>query len=137
MHRELESMFDLKGKVALITGGAVNFGFDFASVLASAHADVAITDLPMTPEEQGRAQKSAETLKERYDVDALPLHLDVTNAEQVAEAVNKAHDWKGHIDILINNAGGGSGQGPCHLFERSTDAPPATGNLGLGPLPSS
>ena len=43
MHSEIAKMFDLKGKIALVTGGARTLGYDAASVLAAAGADVAIT----------------------------------------------------------------------------------------------
>ena len=117
MHPELDSMFNLKGQVALITGGAVHFGFDIASVLGAAGADLAITSRDL-----GRARQSADELHQRYDVEVLPLELDVSDADQVTRVVAEVHEWRQRIDILVNNAGGGSGKGPCHLFERETDA---------------
>ena len=43
MHEEIQSLFDLSGKVAMVTGGARHLGYDAASVLAAAGAEVAIT----------------------------------------------------------------------------------------------
>ena len=43
MHSELETMFDLKGRVAMVTGGARTLGYDGACVLAAAGADLIIT----------------------------------------------------------------------------------------------
>lgn len=113
MHAEIQSLFDLSGKVALIVGGAVNLGFDAACVLAAAGADVALTS-----REGERAVRSAALIAERYGVDALGLALDHTDAAQVDDIVGRAHAWKGRVDILVNNAGGGSGNRPGNLFLR-------------------
>lgn len=116
MHEEIDSMFDLRGKAALITGGAATLGFDAACVLAAAGCDVAVTS-----RSQDRACASAEKLKRRYGVDALGLALDQTGAAQVAAVVRRVHEWKGHIDVLVNNAGGGSGDRPGNLFLREPE----------------
>lgn len=113
MHNEIVEMFDLRGKVALITGGAVHLGYDMSCVLAGAGCSLVITSRNIS-----RAQESAGKLSQKYGVEVLPLSLDQTVPEQVSKAVKEAHEWKGHIDILVNNAGGGSGKGICHLFER-------------------
>ncbi|MBU4211254.1 MAG: SDR family oxidoreductase [Kiritimatiellae bacterium] len=116
MHEEIVRMFDLTGKVALITGGAVHLGYDMSCILAGAGCSVAITSRSIS-----RAQESAKKLNEKYGAEVLPLELDQTDPVKVAEVVKKAQEWKGHIDILVNNVGGGSGKGVCHLFERSPD----------------
>ena len=43
MHKEIESIFNIKSKVALITGGASNLGLDAASILAAAGCNIIIT----------------------------------------------------------------------------------------------
>ena len=116
MHADIEKMFDLTGKAALITGGARNFGYEMAGVLAGAGCNVAITSRTLS-----HAEETAAKLKETYSVDALALELDQTDAARVRKAVKAAHAWKGRLDILVNNAGGGSGKGPCHLFERTPE----------------
>ena len=40
---------------------------------------------------------------------------------EVAAVAGEAQQWKGRIDVLINNAGGGAGTGPRHLFERKPE----------------
>jgi NAD(P)-dependent dehydrogenase (short-subunit alcohol dehydrogenase family) len=112
MHPEVAGLFDLSGKVALITGGARHLGHDAACILAAAGCDVAITS--RNPEQ---ARKSAAELAARYARETLPLGLDQTDFAQVAEAARRAAAWKGRIDILINNAGGGSGKS-ARLFDR-------------------
>ncbi len=105
--------FRLDGKTALITGGARTLGYDMSETLAEAGSHLVITsrDLP-------RAEAAADKLRRAYGVDVLPLALDVRDYDQVAAAAEQARQWKGRIDVLINNAGGGSGVGPCNLFDR-------------------
>jgi NAD(P)-dependent dehydrogenase (short-subunit alcohol dehydrogenase family) len=106
--------FRLDGQVALITGGARDLGYDMAQALAEAGADLVITSRSLD-----RARPSAETLQTDYGVAALPLALDVRDYQQVRRVVQEAHAWQGHIDVLVNNAGGGGGaQGPPDFFQR-------------------
>ena len=107
-------MFRLDGKVAMVTGGARHLGYDMADALAEAGADLVITSRTLSS-----AETSAERLNKEHGVEVFPLELDQSNHANVNQAVTKAHKWKGYIDILINNAGGGgSGSGPSHLFKR-------------------
>lgn len=109
-------MFCLKGKVALVTGGARDLGFDMAQALAQAAADVIVTSRTLS-----KAQESAEKIRATCQVDALGLKLDHCNWPNVQAVAAEAQNWKGHVDILVNNAGGGSGQGECNLFKRDTE----------------
>ena len=124
MHQEIIKMFDLTGKVALVVGGAATLGLDMARTLAGAGCDLIITNFsPAGPKASlATAQASADTLKKDYRVDVLPCHLDHTDPDQVAQVAEQARNWKGHIDILLNVAGGGSGKGGHNrLFRRDTD----------------
>jgi NAD(P)-dependent dehydrogenase (short-subunit alcohol dehydrogenase family) len=115
VHKEISEMFDLSSKVALVVGGARGLGFDMASALAGGGCDVAITSRDIE-----HARKPAEILAEKYQVNSLPLQLDHTQPDQVAQVAQKAQAWKGHIDILINNAGGGGDdEGAQRLLDRS------------------
>lgn len=89
----------LKGKVALITGGARGIGRDIALLFAREGADIVIADVNLQ-----EAQKTCSDI-EALDRKALSLQLDVTNFTKVEEAVNKILDKFTKIDILINNAG--------------------------------
>ena len=112
----IKELHDLKGKVAMITGGARHLGLDAADVLAEAGCDLVITSRKLE-----NARTAAGKLHSRHGCDVLPLSLDVCEYDMVAEVVKMAGKWKGHLDILVNNAGGGVGAGPAHFFKRSPE----------------
>jgi NAD(P)-dependent dehydrogenase (short-subunit alcohol dehydrogenase family) len=85
-----------------------------AEALAEAGSHLVITSRSLAS-----AERAAVSLGGDYGVDVLPLQLDVRDYDQVVEAAQTAHEWKSHIDILINNAGGGGGgKGATPLFAR-------------------
>jgi len=92
-------LFDLKGKVAIITGGNGGIGLGMARGLADAGADVAVV---------GRNEaKSSEAVSELRGrgVRALAITTDVTDNAAVAAMVERVRGELGRIDILVNNAG--------------------------------
>ncbi len=91
--------FDLNGQVAIVTGASSGLGRHFAITLARAGAKVALA--------ARRPEELAETARriEAFDGRALPLVLDVTDAESVRTCVAEAETELGPISILINNAG--------------------------------
>jgi meso-butanediol dehydrogenase/(S,S)-butanediol dehydrogenase/diacetyl reductase len=101
----------LEGKVALVTGGARGIGRGIAEALASAGADVALADLgerggKWAYDLAGRSEleESAKAVRE-LGVRALPVTCDVTDAEQVSDAVAEVTRELGSLDVLVNNAG--------------------------------
>jgi NAD(P)-dependent dehydrogenase (short-subunit alcohol dehydrogenase family) len=93
-------MFGLKGKVAIVTGGAGVLGGAMVAGLTEADAKVGI--LSRTKEKvEKRVNEILETGGE-----AISLIADVLNEEQLLRAANHVLDKWGHIDILINAAGG-------------------------------
>lgn len=110
---QLPALFSLQGKIALVTGGARNLGYDIASAFAEAGAHVVVTS-----RETASATAAAETLRREHGRDTLALALDQRDRAQIAMVVAATTEWKGRIDILVNNAGGGSGHSAAHLFER-------------------
>lgn len=95
----MSNLFDLSGKVAMVTGGSRGLGQQFARALAAAGADVVITS---------RTVASLTTTREQIEAlgrRAVCLQLDVRDHTSICDAVSKAHAAGGHIDILVNNAG--------------------------------
>ncbi|XP_060198020.1 short-chain dehydrogenase reductase ATA1 [Lycium barbarum] len=84
----------LRGKVAVITGGARGIGAATARVFAENGAHVVIADIL---DELG--ESLAESIGGRY------VHCDVSKEEEVESAVQLAVEWKGRLDIIFNNAG--------------------------------
>jgi 3-oxoacyl-[acyl-carrier protein] reductase len=90
---------DLRGRVALVTGGAAGIGLGIARVLAQEGAHVAIADL-----DGGAAERAAGELR-RDDRETLALQFDVVDRRAVEEAVATVLAKLGRIDILAANAG--------------------------------
>ena len=89
----------LKGKVALISGGARGQGAAEAVLFAREGAKVVIGDLL---DDEGR---QIEAQVAELGGDATYIHLDVTSADDWEAAVQTALDRYGRLDILVNNAG--------------------------------
>jgi NAD(P)-dependent dehydrogenase (short-subunit alcohol dehydrogenase family) len=94
-----DTLFDLTGKVALVTGTSRGLGQYFARALARAGADIAITSrdkkslMPFADEVQKLGRKT-------FSAD-----LDVRDHDSIQSAVSEIEDHFGKIDILVNNAG--------------------------------
>lgn len=93
-------MHGMRGKNAIVTGGARGIGEAIARVLARMGANILIWDVL---EEQAKA--TAAGLAKEYGVKAAGNAVDVTSAESVDAAVDAAVGEFGGIDVLINNAG--------------------------------
>ncbi|MDP3730494.1 MAG: 3-oxoacyl-[acyl-carrier-protein] reductase [Candidatus Omnitrophota bacterium] len=89
----------LKGRVAIITGGARGIGREIAFLFAKEGADIAICDV--NAEILGNTQKEIESLGRGIVTGA----VDVTKSDQVEAFVQKTLDKFKKIDILVNNAG--------------------------------
>jgi gluconate 5-dehydrogenase len=111
----IHDMFNLSGQVAVITGGARHFGYDMADVLAEAGCDLVITS-----RQSADAEEAAAKLRAKHKRDVLPLAVDVSDPVQIKALAEKAEAFKGHVEILINNAGGSPGSGSS-LFGRKPE----------------
>jgi NAD(P)-dependent dehydrogenase (short-subunit alcohol dehydrogenase family) len=99
--REGKNIFDLTGKVALVTGGSSGLGRGFCEALAEFGADVSLSHYDA--EEQG-ANETAEYIQ-NLGRRSLVFKADVSNPDAVQQMVDETVAKFGRIDILINNAG--------------------------------
>src|SRR6476646_813090 len=102
------NLFDLTGKIALVTGASRGLGKHFALVLARAGVDVAVTS--RTTASLDETVGAITALGRRV----LPVALDVRDHASIQAAVTAVHAHFGRIDILINNAG-------CNIRKRALD----------------
>ncbi|MDR2336497.1 MAG: SDR family oxidoreductase [Candidatus Nomurabacteria bacterium] len=95
----MEDLFDLSGKIAVVTGASSGLGVEFAKALAARGADIAIV--------ARRMEKLAETQKmiEKMGRKCLALKCDVLKVAEVKKTVATIKKHFGRIDILVNNAG--------------------------------
>ena len=96
---QVNAMFSLEGKVALVTGASYGIGFALATAFARAGAKIAFNDIKQELVDKGLAAYKEE------GIDAKGYVCDVTNEEQVNELVAKIEKELGSVDILVNNAG--------------------------------
>jgi len=95
---EIFEKFSLKGKTALVTGGAGLLGKEFCLTLAQAGAVVYAADLNA----KAANTVAGELLKEGYEVHG--IRLDVTAPDSVAAVVEEIVSSSGHLDVLVNSA---------------------------------
>ena len=95
----MNNMFDLSGKVALVTGGSRGLGRAMVLGFAKAGADVIIASRKL--ENCQRVAEEAEALGRR----ALPISCHVGDWKQTEALVEKTYEIFGRLDILVNNAG--------------------------------
>jgi len=94
-----DTIFDLTGKVAVVTGASRGLGQYLGRALAKAGADLVITSRKLADLKPFQAE--IEDLGRRV----LPLKLDLRDAASIAAVAPAAEAHFGHIDILVNNAG--------------------------------
>lgn len=95
----IAQLFDLAGKVALVTGGARGIGAAIAGRLAEAGAAVAIADVSREKGEATAQQLSASGARVHF------IQADLSAAEAAPRCVSDAVQALGRLDVLVNNAG--------------------------------
>jgi NAD(P)-dependent dehydrogenase (short-subunit alcohol dehydrogenase family) len=96
---ELKNLFNLTGKVAVVTGGSGGAGKAIAKGLALYGADVVVTSRTLSTLEE-----AAEEIKQTGK-SILPISCDVSDAKSVEQMVNRTIETFGKIDILVTAAG--------------------------------
>lgn len=101
--KTIEEMYDLSGKIAIVTGAGNGIGKASAIMLAKAGASIVCSDLNL--------EYAEETAKEIQELgrEALAIKCDVTKIEDLELLVNETIFKFNKINILVNNAGGGNG----------------------------
>jgi 7-alpha-hydroxysteroid dehydrogenase len=93
--------FSIEGKVALITGGGRGIGAGIARAFANAGASVAI--VARTAEQLDAVVEDIQS----SGGEAIACPADVTDLDGLPAVVERAIDGLGHVDVVVNNAGGG------------------------------
>jgi len=95
----IQDLFDLSGKVALITGGTHGIGLAIGKVLGQAGAKICVN---------GRSEEKLENCKAEYleaGIEVRTFKFDVSSEEDVDKGITQIEKEVGEIDILVNNAG--------------------------------
>lgn len=92
-------MFSLKGKTALITGGAGFLGAEFCKGLAEFGANIGIVDVSMDA-----VMPIVEEVRSTYGVECMGYECDVSDEQSVEKMATHASEGLGQINILVNNA---------------------------------
>ncbi|QER66998.1 SDR family NAD(P)-dependent oxidoreductase [Paucilactobacillus nenjiangensis] len=111
----MSDLYNLEGKVAIVTGASSGLGADAARAYAKAGADVAL--FARRAEKLEAVAKEIEAMGRK----ALPVSVDVSNERQVKDGVQKVVDTFGKVDILLNDAGVAVPGGVEDLTEEAWD----------------
>ena len=113
-------MFNLKGRVAVITGASSGLGKQMAKGFADAGADLVIL---------ARRIERLEELKQELEqkgVKVLPIKCDVTSTEDIDNAAKLSEETFGKVDILVNCAGSAKNAGVLNMTDEEWDFTIAT-----------
>ncbi len=91
---------DVKGKKAIVTGAGQGIGRAIALKLAEYGAAVAVADI-----DEQKATETCQIISRTYEVETLPLGVDVTHLEATQSMVRDTLNRFGGLDILVNNVG--------------------------------
>lgn len=97
--KNLKELADLKGRVALITGGAGHIGSAMAEALAELGANIVVLDINAE-----HAESVSENISKKYGAETLVLTVDLGKDEDVRAVPAQVIEKFGRLDILINNA---------------------------------
>ncbi len=120
-------MYNLEGKVALVTGagGQHGIGRAIAVRLAQEGADVVVNDVKSNPHGGAVAWRGVDSVVEEIQSlgrRSMSIIADVSDASQVDDMVREASERLGPIDILVNNAGSAAGPDRVPVVELEEDA---------------
>lgn len=99
MSKSIKKMYDISGKVAIITGGAGMLGEMHAEAIAEAGGHPVLADI-----NEEEAIQKAKVISEKYHVDSFGIGTDITDKAEVEALLDAVLKRFGQVDILINNA---------------------------------
>ena len=100
---KIDNLFDLTGKVAVVTGGGDGIGKESCRILAAAGASVVVSDLSLEKANAVSSQITSEGGK------ATSFACDVLNEDDLTKLIDFTVKTYGTVNILVNNAGLGGG----------------------------
>jgi gluconate 5-dehydrogenase len=99
MSTPVQQLFDLSGRVALVTGGSRGLGLQIAEALGEAGAKIMLTSRKAADLEEAAAELSTKGIDARW------IAADASQPDDVRRVVDETLQRVGHVDILVNNAG--------------------------------
>ena len=114
-------MFDLTGKIAVVTGASSGLGVQMATAFARQGANLVILARRVE-----RLEEFAEKLRKEFKVKVLPLKCDVTSTDDINAAAEAAEKEFGRVDILLNCAGSSKDKGVVDMTDDEWDFTIAT-----------
>ena len=118
--KTLKELMDLRGRVAVVTGGGGHLGTVLGEALAELGARIAVVDV-----RADACEAAARRIREAFNVDAQPLPADLAREEEVRALPAAVLDRFGRLDILVNCAalvGTSDLQGWAVAFEKQSPA---------------
>ncbi len=97
--KNFKELFDMEGKVAVVTGGRQGMGRTHCIALADAGAKVVVSDISKED-----CQKVVEEIKDKGG-EAVAVECDISDKSAVEKMIEKAKETFGRVDVLVNNAG--------------------------------
>ena len=114
-------MFNLKGKVAVVSGASSGLGVQMATAFAKQGADLVILARRFE-----RLQELAKKLTDEFGIIVIPIQCDITKTEDINNAAVRAEAEFGHVDILLNCAGSSKDAGVLEMTDEDWDFTIAT-----------
>jgi gluconate 5-dehydrogenase len=99
MSTPIQKLFDLTGRIALVTGGSRGLGLQIAEALGEAGAKIMLTSRKAPDLEEAAAHLQAKGIDTRW------IAADASQPAEIARVASETMQRVGHIDILVNNAG--------------------------------
>jgi len=95
----INKLFDLKGKVAIVTGGTGHLGSAMCESLAEAGARVVVAGRDIE-----KCRKKADELSGKYSVSCMGINMDISSKKEIEKSLEKIYKDTERIDVLVNNA---------------------------------